>query len=41
VTGVGLIHGRFCMIVANDPTVKGYTFFYSEEHIIQSLLKSI
>jgi len=23
VTGVGLIQGRFCMIVANDPTVKG------------------
>lgn len=26
VTGVGLIQGRFCMIVANDPTVKGYQF---------------
>lgn len=39
-TGVGLIHGRFCMIVANDPTVKGYKFFYSEEHTIQSLLKN-
>ncbi len=24
ITGVGLIQGRFCMIVANDPTVKGY-----------------
>ncbi len=35
VTGVGLIHGRFCMIVANDPTVKGYFLLYSEEHIIQ------
>jgi 3-methylcrotonyl-CoA carboxylase beta subunit len=23
VTGVGLISGRFCMIVANDPSVKG------------------
>lgn len=23
VTGVGLIGGRFCMIVANDPSVKG------------------
>lgn len=25
VTGVGLISGRFCMIVANDPSVKGYS----------------
>ena len=23
VTGIGIIQGRFCMIVANDPTVKG------------------
>jgi 3-methylcrotonyl-CoA carboxylase beta subunit len=23
VTGVGLIQGRFCMVVANDPSVKG------------------
>ena len=27
VTGVGLIQGRFCMIVANDPTVKGGTYY--------------
>jgi 3-methylcrotonyl-CoA carboxylase beta subunit len=27
VTGVGRIHGRQCMIVANDPTVKGGTYF--------------
>ena len=27
VTGVGSIHGRTCMIVANDPTVKGGTYF--------------
>lgn len=27
VTGVGLIHGRFCMVVANDPTVKGGTYY--------------
>jgi hypothetical protein len=26
VTGVGLISGRFCMVVANDPSVKGYLF---------------
>jgi len=31
VTGVGLIKGRFCMIVANDPSVKGYNCSYSEE----------
>ena len=23
VTGIGMIGGRFCMVVANDPTVKG------------------
>lgn len=34
VTGVGLIHGRFCMIVANDPTVKGFLYIYLEELII-------
>ena len=27
VTGVGAIHGRPCMVVANDPTVKGGTYF--------------
>jgi acetyl-CoA carboxylase carboxyltransferase component len=27
VTGVGVIHGRECMIVANDATVKGGTYF--------------
>ena len=27
VTGVGTIHGRQCLIVANDPTVKGGTYF--------------
>ena len=26
VTGVGVVHGRECMIVANDPTVKGGTY---------------
>jgi acetyl-CoA carboxylase carboxyltransferase component len=27
VTGVGLVHGRPCMIIANDATVKGGTYF--------------
>lgn len=27
VTGVGLVHGRHCLVVANDPTVKGGTYF--------------
>ncbi len=27
VTGVGIVHRRLCMIVANDPTVKGGTYF--------------
>ena len=27
VTGIGLVHGRPCMIVANDATVKGGTYF--------------
>ncbi len=27
VTGIGLVAGRPCMIVANDPTVKGGTYF--------------
>ena len=27
VTGVGSIHGRMCMIVANDATVKGGTYY--------------
>lgn len=27
ITGIGKIHGRFCMIVANDPTVKGGTYY--------------
>ena len=27
VTGIGSVHGRQCLIVANDPTVKGGTYF--------------
>lgn len=27
VTGIGHIHGKLCMIVANDATVKGGTYF--------------
>ena len=27
VTGIGTIHGRHCMVVANDATVKGGTYF--------------
>ncbi len=27
VTGIGRIHGRECLIVANDPTVKGGTYY--------------
>jgi len=27
ITGIGLIHGRECMIVANDATVKGGTYY--------------
>src|SRR4051812_20555818 len=27
VTGVGRIHGRECMVVANDATVKGGTYY--------------
>ena len=27
VTGVGIIKGRSCMIIANDPSVKGGTYF--------------
>ena len=27
VTGVGLVQGRACMLIANDPTVKGGTYF--------------
>ena len=27
VTGIGRVHGRYCMIVANDATVKGGTYF--------------
>jgi len=27
VTGVGMVHGRHCMIVANDATVKGGTYY--------------
>ncbi|KAG6552569.1 hypothetical protein Mapa_005879 [Marchantia paleacea] len=27
VTGIGPIHGRLCMLVANDPTVKGGTYY--------------
>ena len=27
VTGIGSIHGRKCMVVANDPTVKGGTMY--------------
>ena len=27
VTGIGLVHGRPCMIIANDATVKGGSFF--------------
>ena len=26
-TGIGSIHGRLCMLVANDPTVKGGTYY--------------
>ncbi|XP_031492502.1 methylcrotonoyl-CoA carboxylase beta chain, mitochondrial [Nymphaea colorata] len=27
ITGIGAIHGRLCMLVANDPTVKGGTYY--------------
>ena len=27
ITGIGLIHGRPCMILANDPSVKGGTYY--------------
>lgn len=27
-TGIGLVHGRPCMIVANDPTVQGGTYMH-------------
>lgn len=27
VTGIGTVHGRLCMFVANDPTVKGGTYY--------------
>ncbi|KAL2612204.1 hypothetical protein R1flu_023896 [Riccia fluitans] len=27
VTGIGPIHGRLCMLIANDPTVKGGTYY--------------
>jgi len=27
VTGIGVIHGRHCMIVANDPTVRGGSYY--------------
>lgn len=27
VTGIGMIQGRHCMVVANDPTVKGGTYY--------------
>ena len=27
VTGIGMVHGRPCMIVANDASVKGGTYF--------------
>ena len=36
-TGVGIVQGRFCMIVANDPSVKGYFTIHLEELIIQLL----
>jgi 3-methylcrotonyl-CoA carboxylase beta subunit len=27
ITGIGRVHGRLCMIIANDSTVKGGTYF--------------
>ncbi|KAG1334659.1 putative Methylcrotonoyl-CoA carboxylase beta chain, mitochondrial [Cocos nucifera] len=27
ITGIGPVHGRLCMLVANDPTVKGGTYY--------------
>ena len=27
VTGIGCVHGRLCMIVANDATVRGGTYY--------------
>eukprot|EP01015_Nassula_variabilis_P025523 TRINITY_DN499_c0_g1_i4.p1 TRINITY_DN499_c0_g1~~TRINITY_DN499_c0_g1_i4.p1 ORF type:complete len:574 (-),score=124.04 TRINITY_DN499_c0_g1_i4:71-1792(-) len=27
VTGIGMVHGKFCMIVANDPLVKGGSYY--------------
>lgn len=27
ITGIGVVRGQFCMIVANDPTVKGGTYY--------------
>jgi hypothetical protein len=40
VTGVGLISGRFCMIVANDPSVKGYSSSHPEAPTTRSLFAS-
>lgn len=37
VTGIGIINKKFCMIVANDPTVKGYVMGYVEGLITRSL----
>jgi 3-methylcrotonyl-CoA carboxylase beta subunit len=28
ITGIGSIHGQECVIVANDPTVKGFFSFF-------------
>jgi 3-methylcrotonyl-CoA carboxylase beta subunit len=27
ITGIGVVAGRQCMVVANDPTVKGGTYY--------------
>ncbi|GAA0165428.1 ligase [Lithospermum erythrorhizon] len=38
VTGIGPVHGRLCMFVANDPTVKGGTYYPITGFITKSIL---
>jgi 3-methylcrotonyl-CoA carboxylase beta subunit len=41
VTGIGLVNNRLCMLIANDPSVKGYYISNAAAHIIPSQSESI
>ena len=40
ITGVGKVSGRMCMILVNDPTVKGGTYYPNSEEAFKGARNS-